>query len=291
MKLFFLQSLHVCVRLALYLRTSSLSSILVRIICVCSLLQSVWVSASEGFTGGVSPSRFELNSDAGKVVRRSLDIYNLGAVPTKYRVRTVDWTYSEKGQIGFSDELLENSCRPWVRLEKHEILVVPSAKKPRDFRFEIQVPENAEKSECRFALMIEGIDNDLVTQLGAKQNISLPINGRIAVIVYLGVNGAKPDIAINRLVIEDQATASLPAIEVINKGDAHGRLESELTAKTADGKKIELVVASSPILAGQTRSLVLAPVGNSNGISYPLAIKGKIYSDNHTYSIDSVVSR
>jgi len=282
MNLVFLQGLQFFTRLKV-----AISSYL--FFMLAALAFAMPVLANDGFTGGVSPSRFELKSKAGDVVRRSVEIYNLGAKPSKYRVRTVDWTYSSEGQIGFSDQLLDNSCRPWVRIEQHEVSILPGAKRPKDFRFEVRVPEDATKSECRFALMIEGVDDDLVTQLGSAKNIALPINGRIAVIVYLGINGAKPDLEISKLHIVENRDNSLPALEVVNNGDAHGRLESELTAKTADGKKVELVVASSPILAGQTRYLTLTPVGNKDSLTYPLAVKGRIFSDRHTFKIDSVV--
>ena len=239
----------------------------------------------------MTPSRFELHSESGKTIRRSLDIYNLGARPATYRVRTVDWDYSDDGNISFSDELQENSCRPWIRIEQHEVEIMPTAQAPRNFRFEIHIPDDAPKYECRFALMIEGKDNELVTQLGKAKNIALPINGRIAVIVYLGVDGVKPDLAINKIFIENDKSNGLPAIEVENLGDAHGRLESDLTAKTAQGKKLQLAVASSPILASQKRALLLKPVENVASVDYPLTIKGNLYSDNHTFRIDTVLNR
>lgn len=252
---------------------------------------SMPVASSDGFTGGVTPSRFELNTKSGEILRRSVDIYNLGSKPAKYRVRTVDWSYSEQGNVSFHDDLQQESCRPWVRIEQHEVEIMPAANRPRNFRFEVHVPDDAPRYECRFALMIEGVDNELVTQLGEAKNIALPINGRIAVIVYLGIDGVKSDIAINKLFVGGKKNSDLPAIEVQNHGDAHGRLESELIAKMSSGKKVELAVATSPILAKQTRSLVLKPVNNSVAVNYPMTIKGKIYSDNHTYSIDTVLDR
>ena len=248
---------------------------------------SHFVYANEGFTGGVTPSRFELSTTSNTVVRRSMEVYNLGTKPSRYSVRTVDWNYSDEGNISFSEELAENSCRPWVRLEKREIQVLPSAQTPRNFRFEIHVPEDAPKAECRFALMIEGVDSEYVTQLGKHKNIAMPINGRIAVIVYLGVNGVEPDITINKLLVDRKLDSPLPTLEVYNGGDAHGRLESELFARTAEGKKVELSIASSPILAQQTRLLELRPTKASQKLTYPLSIKGKLYSDNNAFSIDT----
>lgn len=259
----------------------------------CMLLAAVLLSdyslaKGDGFTGGVTPSRFELQSTSGKLVRRSLAIYNLGIAPAKYRVRTVDWSYSERGEISFIDTLTKDSCRRWVRLEQHQVSVLPDPKRPRNFRFEINIPEDAPRQECRFALMLEGIDDEFVTQLSGGQ-IAMPITGRIAVIVYLGINGVAPNLTVSEIITEKHNGKTQPLLKVTNSGDGHGRLDSELTAKTRDGDKLKLVVASSPVLPGQTRYLTLSPIDYKKPIKYPLTIKGRIFSDNHTYSVETRV--
>jgi len=244
-------------------------------------------AADNGFSGGVSPSRFELVSKPGDVVRKSIKIYNLGLRPSQFKVRTVDWDYSADGQISFQEELAANSCREWVALERHKINVVPDPQRPRNFRFEIQVPEDAPAQECRFALMMEGYSDTHTAQFADGQ-VSLPVAGRIAVIVYLGVGRVAPEISVGRVSVQKVNRRQLPVLQVRNEGQAHGRLDSDLVAVTADGKRMPLTIATSPILPGQTRYLALSPTAGTV-LTYPLTVKGKIYSDAKSTDIEATV--
>lgn len=244
--------------------------------------------SKEGFTGGVTPSRFELNSDAGELIRRSIKIYNLSKRPQPFNIRTVDWQYSAEGQISYYDALQENSCRPWVRLERHKINVVPDPYKPRNFRFEVNVPEEAPDHECRFAIMIESIDSAYETKFNDGA-IAMPVTGRIAVIVYIGVGDVKPSIEMRSVGKKEINGRQLPVVEILNAGDAHGRLAADLIAKDAKGKKTRLSIATSPIMPKQTRFLPLSPDGASE-LVYPVKVTGKIYSDQQSFDVDSIVA-
>jgi len=263
-------------------------TVLSRVVLAAALILSgSAVSADRGFSGGVSPSRFELLSKPGDLVRKSIKIYNLGARPTQFKVRTVDWDYSADGQISFQDELATDSCREWVALERHKISVVPDPQRPRNFRFEIKIPENAPAKECRFALMMEG-QSDAHTAQFADGQVTLPVAGRIAVIVYLGIGGVEPEISIGRLSVRQVNSRKIPVLQVRNEGQAHGRLDADLIAKTADGKRLPLTIATSPILPGQTRFLALSPVAGTE-LVYPLTVKGKIYSDANSTDIEETL--
>jgi hypothetical protein len=240
-----------------------------------------------GFSGGVTPSRFELNSDAGDVLRRSLQIYNLGSRPRQFRVRTVEWTYSEAGASQFHDALAANSCRPWVRLERHKIVVVPDPKRPRNFRFEIEVPEDAPAQECTFAIMIESIDQTYDASF-ADGALNLPVTGRIAVIVYVSVGDVTPDLQFGEIALHDGGRGQLPALQVRNVGGAHGRLDADLVAVNEDGDEVRLSLATSPILPGQTRYLAMSPEPGK-ALQYPLTVTGKVYADGKAVRINQIL--
>lgn len=264
------------------------TTVTARLLLIATLIFSGSAIASDkGFTGGVSPSRFELASKPGDVLRKSIKIYNLGVRPSQFKVRTMDWSYSPEGQISFQDELAADSCREWVALERHKINVVPDPQRPRSFRFEIQVPEDAPAQECRFALMMEGTEDTHTAAFEGGQ-VSLPVAGRIAVIVYVGVGKVDPDISVGRISVQQVNRRLLPVLRVRNEGLAHGRLDSDLVAKTADGKRVPLTIATSPILPGQTRYLALSPAAGTN-LSYPLTIKGKVYSDANSTDIEETL--
>ncbi len=244
-------------------------------------------AAEQGFTGGVTPSRFELNAKQGDLMRKSIKVYNLGARPQSYNVRTVDWTFTEAGAISFQDELAQDSCREWVRLERHKIKVLPDPQRPRNFRFEVAIPDDLPPRECRFALMIEGVDTKASADL-ANGSIKLPVLGRIAVIVYVGIGGVEPQLVVGDVSVQKLNNQTLPAIAIENSGNAHGRLDADLVAKNSNGKNVPLTIATSPILPGQTRQMALTPAPGL-ALDYPLTITGKIYSDGQTITVDQQI--
>ncbi len=249
-----------------------------------ALAANIALAADSGFSGGVTPSRFELGATKGDLLRKSLKIYNLSARPQQYAVRTVEWRYSATGEISFHDDLAQDSCREWVRLERHKINVLPDPQRPRNFRFEVAVPESATHQECRFALMIENLDGDAQADF-AGGSVSMPIAGRIAVIVYVGVGDAKSDLVIGEVSIQELHHRNVPTVTVENLGNAHGRLDADLTAISKGGNKTPLTIATSPILPGQTRFMALTPA-NGQALDYPLTVTGTIYSDGQTISIN-----
>ncbi|MGL5003485.1 MAG: hypothetical protein ACRDAM_11145, partial [Casimicrobium sp.] len=128
-----------------------------RIVCMMSLGAFVapQVDASS-FEIGATPTRFVLTGKSASRIGQTLTIFNLAGAATELSVRTLDWTYSEAGEVTYHDELLPNSCREWVTLERK--LVKINARDKRAFRFQIDVPPNAPRSECRFMLTLEGVE-------------------------------------------------------------------------------------------------------------------------------------
>ena len=214
--------------------------------------------AQSSFEVGVSPSRFEVSGKSGGRVGQALTVFNLGSAPTEVAIRTLDWTFSEDGNIGYHDELLPGSCRPWVTLERRSIRVPAQGK--ASFRFQIDLPADAPRGECRFMLAVEGVEpahRALIESGGAS--LSLPVSGRIAVVVYLAVNGAEPSLEVQQVGMKEIEGKRTPVVTVRNTGDAHGRLEGGLQSVDAKGVAFDLLPDNSPILPGQTRTLALAP--------------------------------
>ena len=241
-----------------------------------------------GFSGGVTPSRFELDANTGELLRRSIKIYNLGNRPQQFTVKTVEWDYSEAGRISFSEPLADDSCREWVRLERHRINVLPDPQRPRNYRFELQVPDGAEARECRFAIMIESLAEGFDPGF-ADGAVSVPITGRIAVIVYVNVGGVEADIEIGDIAMQELDGKTAPALRVTNSGAAHGRLDSDLVAETQSGDSVRVSVATSPVLPGQTRYLAVTPEAG-RVLTYPIRVRGKVYSDGEAHDVDQRIS-
>lgn len=260
------------------------------LLIVLTIMPLQQASAQNGFNGGVTPSRMELQASAGEVIKAQLTLSNLGDRPIDFAVQTNDWLFSEAGQLSFSDNLVTNSCRQWVRLERYQLKVLPSVQRSRNFQFEVHVPDNAVAQECRFALMVSNVGNEFVTNIA--QGISLPSSGRVAVLVYVNIGDGKPEtkiISYGRL--DKSAKNALPFIIVKNTGKAHDRLDSELVATDSSGNSFRLTIDRSAILPGQTRELLLRPQGDAliKVIHYPLNIKGRVFSKTSTISINKVI--
>lgn len=210
------------------------------------------------FELSVSPSRVEAAGQPGTRIGQSLQLTNVGQRATELNVRTLDWTFSPEGNITFHDELREGSCRTWVTLERRMVRLGPQASLP--FRFQVDVPPDAPRGECRFMLAVEGVEPAYRAQIqSGGASLSLPVNGRIAIAVYVAVGGAEPKLEVRGVGVKEQDGRRIPVITVANGGDAHGRLEGSLDTVDAKGQRFELVPENSPVMPGQVRTLPLQP--------------------------------
>lgn len=245
------------------------------------LAQSVCAS---GFSAAASPPRYELTAGAGKKVSQVLEIYNVGNTNDQYSIKTNDWRL-QGDNLSFHDELLPGSCRPWVKLERHKITINRGDKRP--MRFEVDVPPGTPSQECRFAIMIEGT-NPAPNKIA--ENIDLPVNGQLAVIVYLAIGGAQPALNVTSL----QMSGKTPVLNVSNSGAAHGRLQGELAGTDSSGKAVDFSVSTTPIMPGEARTLPLTPhLGekqlNPASLKYPIKLKGQIYWEKGAFAIDQQI--
>ncbi len=232
---------------------------------------------SAPFEVAIAPSRFELQGRNTQRLGQSLEIHNIGNEATEVSIRTIDWAYSEQGNISYYDALQPGSCRPWVTLERRT-LKVPARTKVY-FRFQVDVPVDAQRAECRFMLAVEGIEPAYKAIIeGGGASLNLPVSGRIAVAVYVSVNAAQPKLEMKQVGMQDIAGKRTPVVTVTNTGDAHGRLDGAIEAVDAKGVAFELAPEGTPILPGQTRVLTLTSrlPGLSNTAHQPaLPIKAK----------------
>ncbi|WP_398501362.1 hypothetical protein [Variovorax sp.] len=267
----------------------TLSARLLATVLACTSLLSGAHAAP--FEVAISPSRFELSSKGGARIGQSLEIQNLGTHPTEVSIRTIDWTFSEDGTVTYHDALQPDSCRPWVTLERPQLRL--SARDKRAFRFQVDVPADVPRRECRFMLAVEGVEP---AYQAAMQNrgvsLSLPVTGRIAVAVYLGVGGAAPRLSMLSTRMREQPAGRAPVVIVRNDGDAHGRLSGSLDGVDARGRALEWVPESTPILPGQTRALVLTPraQGDTQSVprpDYPVKTSGTLDWEDGSFKVEA----
>lgn len=244
--------------------------------------------ARAAFSAIVGPPRFELRGQPGATVRDAFDIANDSLENAEFTVRSADWELAPDGSVVFRDaDLAAGSCRPWVRLERRDLRLGPKAN--RKFRFEIQLPADAPAGECRFAMLIEGKE----PSVAEGSLIKLPMQGRIAVIVYVAVGDAKPKLEFRSMQVAPFNGQAYPSITFANIGNAHGRPEGILEARDADGKSLEFSVSPSPLLPGTTRTLPIWPNDGPDGkppkFAYPLRLQGAVEWEGGKHNVDTVV--
>jgi len=248
------------------------------------------------FDVAVSPPRFELKSESGKVVREVLAITNGSGQPGRFTVKSADWWLDDRKQVQHNDGTpSHDSCRSWIKLERLAISVAPRS--TRAFRFEVHVPKGIKAGECRFALLVSG-EAEKVSDPTGRQRIQMPIVGRIGVVVYVTVGDAKPVLRLARLYVDTVDQKTIPLAVFQNTGNAHGRVFGSLEAKDAKGRTVELIAAQDVILPKDERAIALNPVDYSKGesrkpefnLSPPLHVRGKLqFFGGGEVAIDQVI--
>jgi hypothetical protein len=240
---------------------------------------------AQGFAALVSPPRFEMAARAGQTLRSTLEISNRSTAATRYRVHTADWTLSRDFSVQFQDELLADSCRPWVSIERPEILVPGGA--TMRYRFEVSVPPGVSATECRFGILIEGSEPSIAQSSG----LQLPVTGRIGVIVYVTVGDAAPILEVFGTQIVHLNGQDVPTLRLHNSGNAHGRVSGFLTGTDAKGVSYDFTPSDFPILPHEERELFLTP---SNGrdehptLTFPVTVKGTLEWGNQRTELDQL---
>jgi hypothetical protein len=246
------------------------------------------MAAAQGFAVLASPPRFEGTAKAGETYRNIVELTNVADTGTRLNVKTADWTLDAAGRAVFSEVLAADSCRPWVGIEARELQLAARGK--RRFRFEVAVPADAPAGECRFALMVEG---EPEASPGA---VPVMVSGRLGIVVYVAIGDAAARLALVETRHAPAQGQDLPVLSIRNAGNAHGRLEGYLDGVDAQGSRFTFAPSSLPILAGETRDIVLTPVVDDEGtpvpaIRYPLTLEGRLDSGAQRLGIDTTVGQ
>lgn len=206
-------------------------------------------SAAQAFGLGVSPPRFELAAAAGQVLREIVDLSHSSREAQSLSVSTADWGLDEGGGLQLQDALQPGSCRPWVAIERAELQLPPDRK--MRYRFETRVPADAAPGECRYALVFQSLAS------AGSDARPFDVLGRMAVIVYVRIGAAQPELVVER-VVADPGQGHLQ-LAVRNTGNATGRLGGRVSGVRSDGQVVELEPMTVPVLPGKTRLIGLRP--------------------------------
>ena len=148
---------------------------------------------SATFAVRISPPNFELKGKPGDVLREVITIENADTAPGIYQVRTADWELNKQGGVVIhpaNKPLTASSCRPWTRIERKTIKLLP--KRIKRYRFEVHIPGDARDGERKFAVVISPAPETIDAMKFGSFNV--PVAGAIAVVVYVTVGKAKPEL-------------------------------------------------------------------------------------------------
>jgi len=246
------------------------------------------------FAVRISPPNFELKGKPGDVLREVIIIENADMAPGIYQVRTADWELDKQGGVVIhppDKPLAASSCRPWTRIERRTFKLLP--KRVKRYRFEVHIPGDVRDGESRFAVVISPAPETIdAMKFGS---FDVPVAGAIAVIVYVKVGNAKPELEFKGAIKKKRDGKTVLAIRLHNRGNAHARPFGSVIVKDADRKKVELLSVPFPILPGQTTDTNLAidreisEIQNIEELKFPLHIKGLIEWDGGTYKVDTIL--
>ena len=239
-------------------------------------------SRASDFAVGVSPPHFELRGQPGAVVRDVLLLLNTADGFGEYQVRSADWSMDPLGGVTIhGPELVDGSCRPWVKIERKKVQLEPLGR--RNYRFEVHVPADAPAGECRFALLISQAPSELSGNAAeqGRSSIRMPIAAQIAVIVYVAIADAGPELLFVGAGVADRGKGLLPTVTLSNQGSAHGRPFGNLVGVDAAGNQHEFIVTPVPVLSGHTVEVPLTydptlPVEQIKPLLLPVELRGDI---------------
>lgn len=264
-----------------------------RLTLAAALTAGAVAAHAQGFSAGVSPSKFELRAEPGEILRDTISILNPGADFADYELKTADWRLSDTGGVEFiEDSLLDGSCRPWVRLERRTLRINPGSQ--RNYRFEVHVPEDAAAGLCRFAIVIEPAES-VMTRIGEGDSaISVPIVGRYAIVTYVTIGNALPVIEIVDVGTTESNGQRFPAVTLRNTGNTYDRAVGQLTSVDFSGQRVLLVPSSFPVLPGRTEIVAIVPdlgpdADEPAALRFPLRITGNIEIAGQVLAIDEVL--
>jgi len=265
------------------------SEVIVALLVACVACNAVHAAS---FAARISPPRFELSGDPGDVLRQVVEIGNADSATAQYVIRTADWDLNEDGGVTVHPpELQPGSCRPWTVIERRTVTLAPDASKR--YRFEVRIPDGAPTGECRFALLIApDPDSSTMARMG---NIQFPVAGQIAVVVYVSVGDAGPDLEFQGLRTQDVNGRGLPVAVFHNAGNAHGRPVGLLEGRDADGQLLDFIVSPAPILPGSTKAVALWPQSPDDPekaveFKFPLRLRGPIEWDGGNVDVDTTIT-
>jgi len=255
-------------------------------LCCLAMILAAPVAAAGEFALAVSPPRFEIELKPGERSRQVIEITNASATATSFGIKTADWLLAADNSVTFSDELQPGSCRPWVAIERRELIMAGG--RPYRFRFEVEVPPDAKAGECRFAILLEG--QEQLTRM--ESGPPIPFAARLGIVVYVAVAGAAPELSIAGAGVQPLNGQPTPLLQVRNSGTAHGRVAGFLTGTDASNTALEFSPANTPILPGETRAIFLNATrpgdpDSAAKIRFPVTVRGKLeWGKGKTQSIE-----
>jgi len=202
-----------------------------------------------GFAVEIAPARLELKVDPGKTVRAAIKLKTRGRGAQKVEVTKGHFGLDDTGTPHFdTPKDTSKSAAAWITVNQTEFTINPTQE--RILRMELTVPPGTPPGGYRATLYIAPPKGDAKSK---DRGASVFLQGRLALIIYVTVGGAKPDGEIKAWEwrkLPPGKQESL-ALQVNNRGNAHLRLAGVVQVVDAQGQKYDAIVSGMPVLPGQ----------------------------------------
>jgi hypothetical protein len=124
----------------------------------------------------------------------------------------------------------------------------------------------------------------------------IPLAARVAVVVYISVGGAAPELSVSGTEIINISGKQIPAIKVKNIGAAHGRLGGVLSGVDAEHAELEIVPSSTPIMPGEVRTISLGSTKYGQPEipyypKFPLRLNGTLEWEDKTMELKAIFEK
>lgn len=207
-----------------------------------------------GFAVEMAPARLELKVDPGKKVRAAIGLRTRSRMAQEVEVTKGYFGLTADGVPVFDKpEDASESAAGWITLSQDRLKIFPRQRKR--LRLAVDVPPGTPPGGYRAAIFFTPPQAEGKTRTGAN----VFIQGRLALLIYVTVGGAKADGQIKAWEwrqVPPKKEQRL-AFQVTNQGTAHLRLAGVAQVTDSQGDKFEALVPGVPVLPRQTRWIPL----------------------------------
>lgn len=232
------------------MRMTRLSSVIIAALAAC-----LAAPAALAFGIGLQPTTVEMEVKPGERHRQVINIGNVHKEKTiSLTLGLADWSLDENGQIELTPPgEHDSSAAEWVRFSPAFVTLKPG--ESQQIIVDMATPSRVDRSgDFRFALLASTV---LPEKRGGQSGVWKKY--QIASLFYLTVGNAKSNPTIKNSRVVEMADGSTDIqMRIENDGNAHARLEGEITVSADGAEPQNIPVGNLVVLHDSARNYSVA---------------------------------